>query len=74
MVAVGVYAIPRYGALGAIATYLTARSADLLLIAAEVARIPREILPSWRIIALGSMLVVLIGLAATQLMAAGGAA
>ncbi|MEZ6017609.1 MAG: hypothetical protein R3F49_21045 [Planctomycetota bacterium] len=59
MVVVGLFAIPRFGALGAAITYLCGRTAELTLIGVEVCRMPRAVLPRWRLAALGSMVAVL---------------
>ena len=59
MLAVGTLTIPRFGALGAVATYLTGRTAELVLIAVEVRRIPRAALPRWRVATLALMTVAL---------------
>lgn len=56
MVVVGLILIPRFGAAGALATYLTARTGELLMIAHEVRRLPADILPRRRVVALFSML------------------
>lgn len=72
MLCVGLYAVPRFGAAGALMTYLSARAADLMLIAAEVARLPRTIL-GWRhLAALGAMVGTLAWLAWSQLQQVGG--
>ncbi len=71
MLAVGAYAIPSFGAAGAVAAYLTARIADLLLIATELKRIPREILSPWRVVALGLMISSLIALATYKVLGVG---
>ncbi len=74
MLAVGLHAVPRFGALGALATYAAARSADLLMLAAEVRRLPRRVLPAWRLGLLAAMVVALALLAARAHLSAGGAA
>ena len=63
MLVIGVLAIPRYGAAGAIATYLCARLAEVALIAIEVRRMPREVLPAWKVITLAGMVLTLAALA-----------
>lgn len=55
MLIVGSLLIPTYGALGAVITYLTGRTAELALIAVEVHRIPPAVLPRWRVVALAAM-------------------
>jgi|GEM_PF-2338769 len=74
MVAFGAFAIPAWGALGAALTYLSARVADLALIACEARRLPREILPRRKLVLLGAMLLVLGAVALAQLAELGGAA
>lgn len=56
MVTVGLILIPRFGAAGALATYLTARTGELLMIAHEVRQLPAHILPRRRVVALFGML------------------
>jgi len=63
MVAVGLWAVPRYGATGALMTYLTGRLAEVSLIVVEVRRLPREALAAWRVWALGAMVAAIAGLA-----------
>lgn len=65
MLLVGSFAIPAYGPSGALATYLTARCAELGLIAIEARRLTRGALPPWRLIAL-LMLAATLGALATS--------
>lgn len=74
MILVGVFAIPAWGAVGAVVTYLSARSADLLLILSEVRRTSREVLGTARLLALASMILLLGALAAFQFIQLGGVA
>jgi len=67
MLSVGSWAIPLYGIRGAVATYLTGRVAELLLITYEARRIPRAVLPPWRLAALAVMIFALASFAAAQL-------
>ena len=68
MVIVGVLLIPRFGAWGAVATYLCARLAEVLLIAHEVQALPRRVLPRWRVAVLALMVLALFGAARWSLM------
>lgn len=63
MIAVGVFAVPRFGAAGALATYMTGRLAEIGLIVAEARRMDRAVLPASRLVLLTSM-VTLLGFAA----------
>lgn len=63
MLVVGLWAVPRFGAMGALATYLTGRLAEVALIVVEVRRLPREALPRWRVWALGAMVCAIAALA-----------
>jgi len=74
MLVVGVVTIPRFGPLGAVLTYSTARCADVLLVASEVRRIPRAILPSSRVALLAGMALALLALGLWRFAAHGGAA
>lgn len=74
MLVVGFVLIPKFGALGAVLTYLSARSADVMLVASEVRRIPESILPRRRIMLLGSMAVLLTCLGIVKYLQLGGAA
>ncbi len=51
MVAVGLFAIPRWGAWGAVVAFAAARTAELQLVAVEALRMPREVLPRWKLAA-----------------------
>lgn len=64
MVLVGLVAIPLWGAPGAAATYLVARSAEVVLVASVVRTLPREVLPRWRVATLAAMALGLAALAA----------
>ena len=70
MLATGLLLIPRLGAVGAILSYLSARTAELLLVAHELRTLPRSVLPAWKPLALAAMLAVLVG---TALVRASGA-
>lgn len=72
MVAVGLVAIPLWGARGAVLTYLVARTAELVLVASVVRSLPRAVLPRRRVALLAAMTLALAALAA--LCADGGAA
>ena len=63
MVAVGLWAVPRFGATGALVTYLTGRIAEVSLIVVEVRRLPREALAAWRVWALGAMVAAIAAIA-----------
>ena len=65
MLLVGSFAIPAYGPVGALATYLTARCAELGLISIEARRLTREALPPWRLVAL-LLLAAILGTLATS--------
>lgn len=69
MVAVGLVAIPLWGAWGAVATFAAARSAELQLLALESLRIPRAILPRWKLAAAASMFGALVALGAWRIAA-----
>lgn len=71
MVTVGVVAIPALGAVGAVACYLTARSAEVMILCAELRRLPGDVLPRWKLAAL-ALMVVAVG--ATAWFTSGGAA
>jgi len=62
MVAVGLVLIPRYHMLGAAIAFLSARSADALLVISEVRRLPREVLGTPRIVALCTLTAGLVAL------------
>lgn len=70
----GVVLVPTFGAWGAVATYLSARVAELVLVAIEASRLPRQILPLSRLAVLAAMVVTLAVVAALQVQASGGAA
>jgi O-antigen/teichoic acid export membrane protein len=72
MLMVGALTVPTFGALGAVMTYLTGRTAELALIAVEVRRIPRAALPRSRVVALVAMIIVL-AVGALSAFTAGGA-
>lgn len=72
MLLVGALTVPTYGALGAVMTYLTGRTAELVLVAVEVRRIPRAALPRWRVVTLVAMTAVLAVGAAFAFTAGGG--
>jgi len=72
MLIVGALTVPTYGALGAVMTYLTGRTAELVLVAVEVRRFPRAALPRWRVVTLLAMTAVL-ALGAGWAFTAGGA-
>lgn len=55
MLLVGVVAIPRWGAWGAFAAFAAARVAELQLVGVELARLPRSLLPRWKIAAAAAM-------------------
>lgn len=74
MIAVGVFAIPAWGALGAALTFLSARVADVLLIASEVRRTPRQVLGRPRLAALAAMTISLAVIAGLQFVELGGLA
>lgn len=71
MLLVGAVTIPKYGALGAVLTYLSGRTAELTLIAIEVRRLPRTALPRWRLVALGLMATTLATAAIASFVAGG---
>jgi O-antigen/teichoic acid export membrane protein len=62
MATVGLVAIPLWGAWGAVAAYAAARTAELQLVALEVKRIPRALLPRWKLAAAAGMFALLVGL------------
>ena len=72
MLLVGLFTVPRLGALGALCTYGAARSADLLMLAVEARRLSRAALPVWRLATLALMVAILGGLAARAVLATGG--
>jgi len=59
MALVGAFAIPRWGAWGAVAAFAAARSAELQLVVIEAARLPREVLPRWKLATAGGMFALL---------------
>ena len=74
MVVLGFVLIPRYGMLGAALTYLSARLADVLLVACEVRRIPRSILGPGRVLTLALLLLILVVYGGWRFAALGGLA
>ena len=60
VVAVGVLAIPTYGAWGALAAYLSGHAAELLLLLGEQRRLPRGVLGRRSLAALFAMIAVLL--------------
>lgn len=64
MVLVGAFAIPRWGAWGAVAAFAAARTAELQLIAIEALRLPRALLPRWKLATAGALFVALAALGA----------
>ena len=64
MVLVGAFAIPRWGAWGAVAAFAAARTAELQLIAIEALRLPRSLLPRWKLATAGALFVALAALGA----------
>lgn len=64
MLVVGFLVIPTHGALGAVATYLCGRVAELSLIAFEARRMSPSALPRWRLAVLATMIVSLTAFAA----------
>jgi O-antigen/teichoic acid export membrane protein len=74
MLAVGLVAIPLLGPMGAALCYLSGRSAELLLLSSEIRRIPRRILPRWKLACLAGMLLLLAYTAAHGLITGGLAA
>ncbi len=67
MLAVGLVAIPLWGAWGAVAAYAAARVAELQLVATEVARLPRALLPRWKLAAAAGMFAVLVAFSAWRI-------
>ncbi len=67
MVAVGLVAIPLWGAWGAVATFAAARTAELQLLALETRRIPRAILPRRKVLAAATMFCLLVALGAWRI-------
>jgi hypothetical protein len=59
MLTVGALTVPRFGALGAVVTYLTGRTAEMALLAIEVHRMPAAALPRWRVAVLVGMIMML---------------
>lgn len=57
MVGVGLVLVPLYGATGALIAFLVARVAELQMLASEARRLPRAILPRWKIAAALGLLV-----------------
>lgn len=70
MVGVGLFAIPRWGAWGAVAAFAAARSAELQLLVVEVLRLPRAVLPRWKLGAAALMFVTLAAFGAWRLLEA----
>ena len=70
MVLVGAFAIPRWGAWGAVAAFAAARTAELQLIAIEALRLPRALLPRWKLATAGALFLVLAALGAWRVVEA----
>lgn len=67
MVAAGLLLVPAYGAVGAAVAYLCSRVAEIQLVARELRRMPRELLPRRHLALLGAMLLILLAAAAWRL-------
>lgn len=63
MVAVGFALVPRFGVAGAAACYLTARTAELLILSGELRWVSRAALPRWKVALLGAMIAAVAGAA-----------
>lgn len=59
MIACGLVLVPRFGAMGALLTYMTARLAEISLVCIEARRAGRDEVPAWRLVALGLMVATL---------------
>ena len=66
MVVVGLVLIPTLGAVGALVAYLVSRVAEVQLFVHEARRLPRSVLPRWKVATVLGMVVALSALAAVH--------
>jgi O-antigen/teichoic acid export membrane protein len=63
MIGVGAALVPLYGVVGALIAFLCARLAEVLMAVHEARRLPREVLPAWKLAVAASMVLLLASIA-----------